>query len=399
MDRDEARQVESVLRSHPEGKKVFLDYGKTKRLKTETRRLMVNILTTEMMESYGRLPAKCIRTSYAKGIVALFPCLEDPFSKNGYEHFYDPASNSGFLAWRLKTVHRNSDSGPARAKPKLEISPTAARQTLGTVEQLSGDECMEAVSMISHLTDTSLIKEKMNATFEYRQKLVHNEKEASSVFDAFPRFLDTPGLIEQDFSMMFGESVSRKFISKWPTFFKPKVIAECQRSSQTIYLKELLASLDSGDDSDWDSDVTSLLLLLYLLPPTAGGPKKVSKISSAQAADHLFKFVKEGRGLSTFLDTVDLRQPFLLCIGETKKKITRFYIIMDHKAIPCAAQTTLAAFDSLFKAHYVFSVSYDEALTGFYTFIQTTVYNIDVGRTKETPRVKELRTRILLETN
>lgn len=72
---------------------------------------------------------------------------------------------------------------------------------------------------------------------------------------------------------------------------------------------------------------------------------------------------------------------------------------MDHKAIPCAAQTTLAAFDSLFKAHYVFSVSYDEALTGFYTFIQTTVYNIDVGRTKETPRVKELRTRILLETN
>lgn len=105
----------------------------------------------------------------------------------------------------------------------------------------------------------------------------------------------------------------------------------------------------------------------------------MSKISSAQAADHLFKFVKEGRGLSTFLDTVDLRQPFLLCIGETKKKITRFYIIMDHKAIPCAAQTTLAAFDSLFKAHYVFSVSYDEALTGFYTFIQTTVYNIEVG--------------------
>lgn len=54
--------------------------------------------------------------------------------------------------------------------------------------------------------------------------------------------------IEQDFSLMFGESVSGKFISKWPTFFKQKVIAECQKSSQTVYLKELLATLDPEDD-------------------------------------------------------------------------------------------------------------------------------------------------------
>ena len=111
------------------------------------------------------------------------------------EHFYDPTSNSGFLAWRLKTLHRNSDCGPSHVKPKLQISPTTARQTLGTVEQLSGDECMEAISMITHLTDTSLIKDKMKATFEYRQKLVHNKNDASSVFTAFPRFLDTPGLV------------------------------------------------------------------------------------------------------------------------------------------------------------------------------------------------------------
>lgn len=55
--------------------------------------------------------------------------------------------------------------------------------------------------------------------------------------------------IEQDFSLMFGESVSGKFISKWPTFFKPKVIAECQKIPLTIYLKELLASFHPEDDS------------------------------------------------------------------------------------------------------------------------------------------------------
>ncbi|KAK0134624.1 hypothetical protein N1851_029746 [Merluccius polli] len=81
------------------------------------------------------------------------------------------------------------------------------------------------------------------------------------------------------------------------------------------------------------------------------------KTSSAQAANHLLRFLK--------------------------------------KAVPCKAQTSVAAFDVLFKAHYVFSLSYDEALSTFYTFIQTTMYIIDVGNAKETPRIKEMRARLL----
>lgn len=57
-------------------------------------------------------------------------------------------------------------------------------------------------------------------------------------------------------------------------------------------------------------------------------------------------------------------------------------------------QTAVAAFDELFKARFVFAVSYDEALCNFYTFIQTMVYGIDVGTAKESPRVKEICVRI-----
>ena len=28
--------------------------------------------------------------------------------------------------------------------------------------------------------------------------------------------------------MMFGDEVSQKFLSKWSTFFKPKIIADCK---------------------------------------------------------------------------------------------------------------------------------------------------------------------------
>ncbi|GAA6085114.1 uncharacterized protein LOC121559763 [Tachysurus ichikawai] len=52
--------------------------------------------------------AKADTVMYAQGIVALFPYLEDPYSQHGSEHYYDPESGSGYLAWRLKTIQRKT---------------------------------------------------------------------------------------------------------------------------------------------------------------------------------------------------------------------------------------------------------------------------------------------------
>lgn len=85
----------------------------------------------------------------------------------------------------------------------------------------------------------------------------------------------------------------------------------------------------------------------------------------------LILYQQEGTSLTTFLERIDVTQPFLLCIGEQKNRIERFYVTVDQKPIPCKAQTSVAAFDELFKDHYVFSLSYDEALCNFYTFLHT----------------------------
>lgn len=42
----------------------------------------------------------------------------------------------------------------------------------------------------------------------------------------------------------------------------------------------------------WDSDLSSILLLLHLLPPTSRGQKKTTKISSAQATSRLVRYLK-----------------------------------------------------------------------------------------------------------
>ncbi|XP_031440292.1 uncharacterized protein LOC116224474 [Clupea harengus] len=100
--------IGKILTSRPGGEHIMQEYGKTKSLTDATRRQMINILAAEMTETHGTSPPKNVRVMYAQGIVALFPYLEDPFSQHGYEHYYDPESGSGYLAWRLKTIQRKS---------------------------------------------------------------------------------------------------------------------------------------------------------------------------------------------------------------------------------------------------------------------------------------------------
>ncbi|KAL7861734.1 hypothetical protein SRHO_G00131750 [Serrasalmus rhombeus] len=94
------------------------------------------------------------------------------------------------------------------------------------------------------------------------------------------------------------------------------------------------------------------------------------------------------------LDSIEeRRQPYLLAVGTARSRIHAFYIVVDKVATPCKAAGSLCAFDELFKAHFVFGTAYCESLRNMYTFIQMTVYKIDIGKVKESPRVAELRAR------
>lgn len=72
--------------------------------------------------------------------------------------------------------------------------PKTLRETSSS-EQLSGEECDEAVCMLKHTTDQATVKGKMRATFKRRQHLLHDPTQSSLILDHFPRFLDTPGLV------------------------------------------------------------------------------------------------------------------------------------------------------------------------------------------------------------
>ncbi|XP_077054748.1 uncharacterized protein LOC143740866 isoform X2 [Siphateles boraxobius] len=383
MDSVNARNnVEQILTSKPAGMTVIKEYQETGSLKDSTRRLMVNIIVAHMHEKEGRAVSKATKEFHALGIVSLFPSLKDPYSKKGYEHFFDIQSNKGFLEWRIKTVQRKSRIvSTSQDRVELKGGPTSSRTTGAIDDQRMGDECMEAISLLHHTTDRDLVFQKMRETFHYRQQIIHDSQRSADVLQMFPRFLDIKGLILQDFSQMFGPEVASRFLEKWNTSFKEKVIQEARNLKETALLKQhLKAALneesDTTDDPEWDSDMASLLVLLHLLTPQPAGRKRPKKISVGEATDHLVKFVKSCQSLEDHLLTTEGNpQPYLLASGTSKAQVFTFYIVLDKKLLPCQSSTSLGAFDELFKCHFVFSVKYDDAFQqnkpqSFYTMIK-----------------------------
>ncbi|KAE8289506.1 hypothetical protein D5F01_LYC11208 [Larimichthys crocea] len=200
---------------------------------------------------------------------------------------------------------------------------------------------------------------KKKLTFDFRRNMVLDLQQSSNVLSLFPRFKDVKGLVEQDFVLMFGEDVSGKFLEKWTTAFKKKIIQQCRKLPSTSELENLLLAADNPEDgTEVDDDI--------------------------------------GTNIQEHLDSItSSAQPYLLALGRNKKTVHQFFVILDKNAISCRSASALGAFDELFKVHYVFATTYNPMLYNMFTFIQTTVYNIDVGKVKESPGVAEVRARLL----
>ncbi|XP_047664183.1 uncharacterized protein LOC125140172 [Tachysurus fulvidraco] len=295
------------------------------------------------------------------------------------EHFYDGEKGTGYLAWRLKTISRTSGKWPIKEASVHQAQGPKSRRSATTLpQQLDGDACREAISFVVHSPDEASVFQKMKMTFQHRQDLVHDPQRSTDVLNTFPRFLD----VNQDFLLLFGAETASKMLEKWDTSFKPKVIKEAKKL--TILTKEYAARM-------------FFLLLVGLKHNTTESGRKRTKISPSDAVDKMVHFHKSCCSINEYVQEREGKQPYILAVGRTQKMIDTFYIAIDKQLILCQAKKhkSTKPFDELFKSHCVFNLSYDESLVHFYTFLQTTVYNIDVKTTDESPRVRELQAKLL----
>ncbi|KAK1880568.1 putative protein C03B1.9 [Dissostichus eleginoides] len=366
-----AKMIEDILKNKPGGERIMNEYARTKSLTDARRRDMVKMLVAQMTSDHGTSPSRRVKEEYAKGITSLFPNLADPRSKFGFEHYYNAEDGSGYLAWRLKCVQKGASEGQKKTlRQSLTGGPKADRGPFTEANCLTTESlCCEAIALMKHSADEAIVKEKMKQTFTYRQKMLHDPVKSSEIFTAFPRFLDIPGMIEQDFNLMFGDVTSAKFLEKWPTVYKKKVLDQSRGLTQTGDLQDLVQNAGSTTEVEngWDSDMSSMMVLVHLLPPSTQGRKRPGKLSARQASEHLVKFLKTGTSIQGHLDSImESRQPYLLAVGTQRSVIHKYFIVIDKHAIPCKSPDCLACIDELFKAHFAFGTSYNQDLMNVY---------------------------------
>ncbi|CAG9771732.1 unnamed protein product [Ceutorhynchus assimilis] len=294
-----------------------------------------------MLNEFGQNLTKNIKVEYAKAIVQLFPKLKDPTSsKGGYEIFYDDSQKtpSGYLAWRLRTVMRSRgnirkrkcDDGienrvPFKKPKNIEISTEEERD-------------IEFLKNSNYKTQKEEIFKKMKSTINVR-------KQRNFTLDDFPRFLDTDGLIHQDFNLLYPDSCpfAPKFEKYLDIIFKVYDKTACSKSS-----------LIDGTVSGWDKPTRALLALLHMLPATAKGKKVGRRDSFESSVDKLLIFCTVGEPLQRIVDERKGFQPYLIGIGANKAAISEYKVVIDSKIVDTRCNNIIESFDFLFKCYFVF---------------------------------------------
>lgn len=111
------------------------------------------------------------------------------------EHYFDPQSGEGYLSWKIKNIQRNCSQKRGRSSQSFCGGPTAERRASNISDDLSEEECKDAISFMKHCSDETTIKQKMQATFQYRRRLIKDPNKYGDVLLEFPRFKDMKGLV------------------------------------------------------------------------------------------------------------------------------------------------------------------------------------------------------------
>ncbi|XP_071057842.1 uncharacterized protein [Pseudochaenichthys georgianus] len=266
-----------------------------------------------------------------------------------------------------------------------EVSESEAAKEMvesALLKKPGGDDVLEeykSENSLKHSTGRQLVNilashmTEMHGRFPSRKQ----KKYALGIISLFPSLKDPfsqKGYLTQDFLLLFGTETACKMFEKWDTAFKIKIIKEAKPLTQSTELCRLLNAAET-------------------LAENATAGRKRTKISPSNAVDKMVHFHKSCCSIDEHLRGRKGQQPYILAAGRTRNRIDTFYIVIDKRLIPCQATSSLGAFDELFKSHYVFNLSYEESLVQLYTFVQTTVF--DINTTEESPRIRELRAKLL----
>ncbi|XP_018362717.1 PREDICTED: uncharacterized protein LOC108760928 [Trachymyrmex cornetzi] len=363
------------------------------------RQEFIRIVCAEIVKlSNDMYPSSQLKTELAKEIVNAFPKLRSSHSPEGYEHFYDKTTNSGFIQYRFQNMRvKLSPTKKKRASAKPTIKKiNVKRQRTQFVKQEYLDEevfqekCCELIFKISSDSNKPSIIQLLDETRPNRQRSIKNSEQMiiDDIFRLYPKLKDYNGeMIHREFISMFPNNDT--FLRNFSSYYVPRILKFCHMKKEYL--------LQKVDDFD-DDNFKALILLPELLPSPNYAKTKTSREDNSKGAkikaSNFSPKQIPNRNLLQFIHTMeDLLvnneedetlsqkpkdiQPFLVCfvIGQTKKG--QFYIKTDENLIS-VGDDPIIAFDILVKLHYCFDVQFASDLLTFYDFITGCIMGLNI---------------------
>ncbi|XP_066498456.1 uncharacterized protein [Hoplias malabaricus] len=378
-------KIREALEKTPEGKDIICSLDTKQFISLKQRRAMVRILVSHLIERFGETPASVAKKNLASSLVSEFPCLKDQHG-NGTEAWYSPGRNhrpaTGFIEERLRNVRKRLRSGKCRPNP-VENCVTSS---LVLQETDISDE--RAVAMTEWLKNNiwplNQVEEYMKQTAIYRAKWIrdHGSKTVQEINREYPRLLDTPGMIAQDFAVLH-PACAGKLSEKWMPVFKDRILGFASQEKQAL---GLLSRVDSVC-ADAQGDMALRLLPVVLPAPVYRIGRKSFRPSCEETRKSFIDLKPVGTNMVEFLSEAQVTRPypFVLALGDDQRCCQSF-VVINGQAME--QSTLVAAVDICFKAFYVFDINFPPQCAPAWEFLQTVVYELPG---QESPSIRLLR--------
>ncbi|XP_048118509.1 uncharacterized protein LOC125306922 [Alosa alosa] len=363
--------IREILNKAPNGKHLVASLEENGFISHPERRSMVRILVSNLMECFGENPTSGTKALLASSIMEQFPCLRDS-QGSGYDAWFTPGRNhkpaTGFLEERLRNVrkrlHRGQRQNSAAATPQQDTPDTLPESTITTERAIQLTEWLK-----NNTWPPSQVNEVMLQTAVHRAQWIRADKARpiQDIIAEFPRLVDTPDMISQDFSVLYPES-SGRLKENWCIVYAEKII----RMARTERTNSLLTNIDLLP-TDKRGDIALQLLPVLLRPSPYKVGKRVFRHSSVECQNAFINTQPIGMTMADYLTASAAEYPYVLMLGE-EYDCSQVFVVIN--GIPLEHQSLLSAVDACFKAFFILQLQYPKPCAQVWEFIQTVVFGI-----------------------
>ncbi|XP_058616377.1 uncharacterized protein LOC131530244 [Onychostoma macrolepis] len=319
----------------------------------------------------------------ALALVTQFPCLRDS-EGSGYGVWYTPGRYrhpaTGFLEERLRNIrkrlHSHSSASAQRSQTTNERRATVTDRItlLPDTEVSEGDNSKMTEWLKKSKQPVSQVEEFMRGTAIYRAQWIreNGSKSLMDITQEYPRLLDTPGMIAQDFGILYPHAKDKLF-EIWG-HASQRILSYCKTEKRALDLLPLQTNISS--DTLGDVALKTLPAILPPLPYKIGS--KMVRPSYQEAKEAFVDLQPVGTNIIQYLEEEEQRRqfPHVLQLGD-KVNCSQAFVIVGGVALE--QDSLLQAVDTCFKLFYVLDIEYPKPAAAVWQFLQHTIYSVPGG--------------------